>query len=538
VWLRFLRRILAFLLLPGLSFAVAQELPRATVQTLVVLPFENVSDAPGIEWIGESFPEVIGQRLASPSLYVVPRQDRLYAFDRAGVPANLHLSRATLFRIAEQMDADYAVLGEYDFDGRTFTAKAQLLDMKRLHLSPLQVESGPLLNLIEIQSALAWDLLRLTQPALLTSKQQFLAASPAIRLDAFENYVRGVTASSRALRLKHFREAVRLNPSYTRAILELARAYYDGRDYEQAASWFARIPKTDPLAREASFYLGLSAYYLNDFARAQDAFTFLASRLPLTEVYNNLGVVAGRRGQAAALDYFRKAVNIDPNDPDYRFNLGLTLYKAGDMAAAARQLREAVVLRPDDSEAKTLLDSIAPAAAARLNAADTRPSATVRLPRERVKRNYDETSFQQLALEIQNTSEIRLSKTDPHTHAAFHVGRGRDLLEQGFVGEAEKQFREAVLLDPTNSSAHSGLARVLEYDNDAPGARAEAQSALRLGPSTEAYLVLARLDLKDNQPSAAAENIERALALEPDNATALALKRTVAARLAQPPSAQ
>jgi Tfp pilus assembly protein PilF len=202
-----------------------------------------------------------------------------------------------------------------------------------------------------------------------------------------------------------------------------------------------------------------------------------------------------------------------------------------------RQLREAVGLRPDDSEAKALLDSIAPAAAARLNAADTRPSA-LRLPRERVKRNYDETSFQQLALEIQNTSEIRLSKTDPRTHAAFHVQRGRDLLEQGFVTEAEKQFREAVLLDPTSSSAHSGLARVLEYDNDAQGARAEAQSALRLQPSAEAYLVLARLDLKDNQPEAAAENIERALALEPDNATALALKRTAAARLAQHPSAQ
>jgi hypothetical protein len=46
-------------------------------------------------------------------------------------------------------------------------------------------------------------------------------------------------------------------------------------------------------------------------------------------------------------------------------------------------------------------------------------------------------------------------------------------------------------------------------------------------------LVLAKLDLRDNRPEAAAEKIDRALRLEPTNAAALALKRTVAAKLAQ-----
>ena len=51
-------------------------------QTLVVLPFDNVSQAPGLEWIGESFPEILGQRLALDSLHVVGREERMYAFDR------------------------------------------------------------------------------------------------------------------------------------------------------------------------------------------------------------------------------------------------------------------------------------------------------------------------------------------------------------------------------------------------------------------------------------------------------------------------
>lgn len=520
--MRLLLKLTALLLLAA-SAAAAQVRPPASAQTIVVLPFENASKAPGLEWISESFPEVLGQRLASAALYVVSRDDRAYAFDRAGIPVNAHLSRATLFRIAEQMDADYLVLGEYNFDGQNFTATAQLLDMKGMRLSPEMRESGPLVKLIEVQTALAWDLLRQVRPDLLSAREQFLAAAPAIRLDAFENYIRGVVATSRPLRIKHFREAIRLNPDYSMAMLQLGRTYFDARDFEQAVSWFAKIPRDDATGREANFYLGMSAYYLGDFARAEEAFTFLASRLPLTEIYNNLGVVADRRGKRAALDYFQKAVKADPGDADYRFNLAVALYKAGDPAAATRQLREAVNLRPADSEAKALLDAIA--------ANGPSKNAAVKLPLQRIKRNYDESSFQQLALEIQNATEARLAKTDPRTHAAYHVDRGRELFSQGFKAEAEKEFREAAQLDPVNPAAHAGLARLLEDNNDAAGARAEAEASLRLQPSAEALLVLARLDLQANQPQAAQDNVQRALALEPANAAARALQRSISEKI-------
>jgi Flp pilus assembly protein TadD len=271
---------------------------------------------------------------------------------------------------------------------------------------------------------------------------------------------------------------------------------------------------------------------MGDFSRAEEAFTFVASRLPLTEVYNNLGVVAGRRGKRSEIDYLQKAVKSDPNDPDYRFNLAVALYRAGDSAAAARQLREALTLNPSDTDAKGLLDSIAGNLG---RTAEGHATPGARIPAERLKRNYDETSFQQLALEIQNATEMRLSKTDPARHAAYHVERGRELLTQGFTSEAGKEFREAVLLDPANAAAHAGLARVLEDNNDAAGARSEAQSALRLQPSADALLVLARLDVKAHQPQSAEQRVDQALALEPDNATAIALKRSLNQNLSTAP---
>ncbi len=495
---------------------------------MLVVPFENASGAPGLEWVGEAFPEILGQRMASGSLYLVGREDRNYAFDRMGIPQNLRPSRATLYRLGEQMDVDYVVMGRYSFDGRIFTASARILQMSKLHLSPEVTESGPLPKLLDLESALAWDLLRQLTPDLVTSRNQFVAAAPSVRLDAFENYIRGLLATVRQEKIRYFRAALRVTPSYSAALLELGKAYYAGRDYQQAAAWLARVSKTDPLASEANFYLGLALFYAGDFERAESAFSFVASRLPLTEVYNNLGVVSARRGKKTAIEYFQKAADADPTDPDYRFNLGVALSRAGDNAGALRELKEALNLRPSDSEAKTLLASLTgtPAPA-------PRAAGEARLPLERIKRNYDEASFRQLALEIQNQNELRLAGSDPVRHAGFHAQRGAELMEQGLLLEAEREFREAIGLDPTNAQAHAGLARFLETTRDYATARAEAGAALRLRPSVEAFLVLARLDLRDNNPQAAQASVNRALGLDPGNADAQALRRAIAAKLAE-----
>jgi Tfp pilus assembly protein PilF len=134
---------------------------------------------------------------------------------------------------------------------------------------------------------------------------------------------------------------------------------------------------------------------------------------------------------------------------------------------------------------------------------------------------------------IQSAAEERLAKTDPATHALFHVGRGEELLSKGFVAEAQKQFREAIELDSANAEAHAGLARTLEAQNDPAGARAEAEAALAIKIFVDPLLLLARLDLRDNKADAAALSVDRALKLEPTNSSAQTLKRAVAAQLAQ-----
>ena len=60
--------------------------------------------------------------------------------------------------------------------------------------------------------------------------------------------------------------------------------------------------------------------------------------------------------------------------------------------------------------------------------------------------------------------------------------------------------------EPANPSALAGLAHALLLQNKFPEARRAANAALGLQPSAEAYLVLARADLHDNDSAAAAGN--------------------------------
>jgi Tfp pilus assembly protein PilF len=415
-------------------------------------------------------------------LYVASRDERLRAYDRQGVPAGVHPSRATLYRLAEQMDVDYAVLGSYKYDGARLTVTAQLLDMRAQKLSPAVTESAPLADLGPLQSALAWDLLRLIRTDFSVPKDKYIASVAPPRLDAQENYIRGILATTAEEKVQHYREAVRLNPDYAHG----------------------------------------------DFAKSESAFAFVAARLPLAEVYNNLGVVAARRGQKKAAEYFERAIQDDPSDPDYHFNLGVTLTQAGDRAGAARELHTTLDHRPNDAEAKALLDSLTPPSGSIVPS-----SATSKAPMERIKRNYEEDAFRQMTTQMGSWAEQQFARSDPRAHARFHLELGKELLAHGFTTEAEAEFRHAAAVDPSSTAPLTALAEDYDARGDAREARAQAEAALRIRESAEAYLILARLDLRENRMEAAAQNINRALQLEPGNAAGQDLKRTLAAKLAE-----
>jgi tetratricopeptide (TPR) repeat protein len=495
---------------------------------LLVLPFENHTGQPNLDWIGSGAADIFNRRLDAAGFLTISRDDRLYALDRLGLPVNFRPSRATTIRIAQLLDADFVIIGDYTLTGNQLGASARILSVHQLTLSPPIKEQADLKDLLDTFNRLAWDTARKLDPTYSVAEQTFLAADGPLRPGAFENYIRGMIAEAPSDRISHLSEALRLSPGFTPARLELGRAYFANQDYDNAAITFGQMPRDDPNALEADFYRGLALFYTGKYLKAEDAFAFVATQLPLPEVVNNEGVAASRRGRDGAV-LFRQAIASDPRDADYHFNLAIALRKHNEIPGAILEVQAALKLHPLDTEAQSFLAALqkpAPAAATPAQKAATDES----LPLERIKRAYNETEFRQAAFEMEQLQEARLTVLPPQQRAAKLVTSGNQFLYRGLILEAEREYQAALQADPSSALAHAGLAQVREHSQDLKAARAEAQQSIRLAPNVPAYLVLARLDLRANQLSAAASDVSSALHLEPANANALGMKQAIEAK--------
>ena len=171
-----------------------------------------------------------------------PRRPSVRAYDRAGIPSEVQPSRATVYRMVEAMDVDYVILGRYTFDGRSFTATAQPLQMLHRKLLPEVTETGGLIDLINIETALAWDLLHTIEPSVPIDRQSFINGVPSVRLDAFENYIRGITTGTNAGNNSSPPRSCSPEPVVHRGLAPPGPRFFDERQYDETISALSHVP--------------------------------------------------------------------------------------------------------------------------------------------------------------------------------------------------------------------------------------------------------------------------------------------------------
>lgn len=488
-------------------------------RVLLVLPFDNRSGQTNLDWVGESFAETIDQRLSSAGYLTISRADRDYALDHLGLPLGFRPSRATTLRIAQTLDAEYVVVGRFTVVDGTVNAEAQVIQVNQLRMSAPLKESNSLQRLLDLENSIAWRCAREIDPHFSVAVSTFQAASQNIRLDAYENYIRGIVAQSPDERIKRLKAAVAAQPNYTAAVLALGKAQYAARDYDAAAATLAKVPPADPAALEANFYRGLSRFNYAKYAEAEAAFAFVANRLPLPEVVNDQGVAQGRqRKDGTAL--LQRASMGDPQDPDYHYNVAVSFRRRGNLPQARAEAEQAVKLRPQDPEAKLLAGVLA----------GTTPAPAGYDPQERIRRTYSEAGVRQAAFQVDQMRQAKNEALPPAARAITLAQTGQEYLNNGLLLEAEREFQQAIAADPRSPEAHLGLALVRERSLNLPEARAEAQQSVSLKPTVAAYLLLARLDMQANQLPASAQDTANALRMEPGNAAAAAMRQTLQAR--------
>ena len=332
--------------------------------TSLVLPFFNHAKSSNLDWIGESIAESVNDSLASSGLLTLDRNDRLEGFRRQSLRPGAELTHASIIKVGQALDAASVVYGFYELlpDAANSQSKgslritARILDLKHMRQGPEFGETGALENLAAIEVRLGWQALKQLDPATKLSEQEFFKARPPVRLDAVENYIRGLLAASPDQRSRFFTQAARLDEHYSPPHFQLGKAYWEKKDYKVAGGWLEAVARSDPRYLEAQFFLGLCRYYSGDFASAEQSFETVAVAVPLNEVYNDLGAAQARQNKsAAAIASFTKALEGDGADPDYRFNLGFTLWRAGQYDGAIASLRATVERSPGDQEATSLL---------------------------------------------------------------------------------------------------------------------------------------------------------------------------------------
>jgi tetratricopeptide (TPR) repeat protein len=430
-------------------------------------------------------------------------------------------------------------------------AEARLVDVPHLRMSQPVTARGEMRELSAVFDSLAWKLTRQMDPGFKISEDTFVAAGSGLRLDAFEQYIRGITEPDQQERLRHLNQSVLLSPKFSPAWMALGREDYAGQRYEQAAEAFAKVGGNGANADdtlEAGFYRGLSLLFSGDYASAEKAFAGVARVLPLAEVLNNQGVALARGGKDG-IPLFRQAVAADPNAADYHFSLAVSLKRHGDVAEALTELAQCLRLRPNDSEAQAVQKAWTkpgkpgPAATGPAKTLAAQPAAgsdeaeeeaeAKADPLERIQRSFDEVAFRQAALMLDQINSARQRALPPRERAQELSGQAHEYLDHGLLLEAERLYRAAVGADGKVAAAHAGLAEVRERTGDTDAARKEAVKSLELMPSVNAYLVLVRLDLAANHLGEALQNADAALKIDPKSKPALEFRRQIEARKGQ-----
>jgi predicted Zn-dependent protease len=417
------------------------------------------------------------------------------------------------------------------------TVQSVRLDVGRLR--PDVTERGPLSEFFDLFDRLAE---RVSESAPAGGPG---TSDPRPPVEAFENYIKGLVAESPAAQVGFLETAIKQYRGYDRARLALWQVRSDQGDHETALAVVREIPAASRFDRRGRFAAAISLLELERFDEAFDAFLGLAADAPVPplgsgakpagSLYNNLGVIQLRRGatpETGLATYFlTQAVDADPGDSDFLFNLGYAYVLEKNPKGAIYWLREALRRNPADAEAHFVLAAALQAAGSTVEAARERAlahrlsEATAQLEKRAAAEKLPVPGgLGRLRTELDTPRSldpeqaiVTTAQREQRDLARFHLGQGRRHFEREEDREAMTELRRAVYLSPYEAEAHLLIGRI----HLRGGRLADAVDALKISiwseDSAAARVTLAEAYLRLGSPEEARPELERALALDPDS---------------------
>ena len=535
----------------GLLLVSSLAVEAASTDTIVTMPFENLSGRTEYNWVGESFAAALADLFDKPGLVAIRPDERNVAYKQEGLPPTAILTRATMIKIAERAGASLVVMGTYRIAGEgresTIAITGRVVDIREGRLVGKEYNrGGPLVDLQKLQGDLAYEILYQHNQALPFSRDQITTDATIAPIGAFENFIKGTLTRDRDARIgfldraiKEYAEKTKLQ--YIAAIFELGRIRFEAAEYKEALEQLVLVDGKNPRYDEAQFYVGVAQDALGQTDAALATLKNLAARLPLFEVYNNIGVLLIKKKQHKdAIDHLKPAAEAAPRDTDTLFNLGYAYWLAQDNANAAATLKIETRLRASDGEAFYLLSKA-------LAAANDQPGATVASdqakkllptfaqwetkgmpPLARVKSSFSKINYYRYKREQDErlNTQTQISSQPPQVEQLFETARSA--FNAGRNADALTALGKLLQASPQNYDAHLLIGRVYERQGDFDRATNALKAAVfwnpKLGP---AHVLLGRIAVLKNDCASAQASADKALQVDANDQDAQALRRLI-----------
>ena len=500
----------------------------------LVLPFSVTVEAavPGGEgaafWLGEAAAILLTDELDARGIPALSRSDRVEAFARLQLPLVTTLTRATMLRVAEMVGATDLVVGEVRL-GTRMTVKARVITVDTARQRQEVVEEGPGTDIYAIFERITARLM----PG--TARSDRRAHLP---IGAFEQYVKGLVAPTAAAQERFLEQARQQAPTNDRVLLALWEVYSTQGAHDKALAAAGAVSRQAPLDRQARFSVALS---LIELRRYNDAFALLQTlhgESPSPVLSNAMGVVQVRRGSTPQTGlpsyFFTRAVDEDPENSDYLFNLGYAYARSHDVDAALYWLREEVRFAPADGEAHLVMSQVLMAAGKKVEAQRefdlAKQLGTSLDPESLVLSDVLPAGLERLVGRLDSRTHLAVNaaianpaQREQQELAAFHVARGRRFFEQDDDRAAVGELRRAIYLRPYDDEPHLLLGRIYQRGGRLREAIDEFRIAVWCRETSIAHVRLGEALLESGDKAGARQEAQRAIALSPESPEARAL---------------
>ena len=328
-------------------------LPR--IQSLAVLPLENLSHDPEQEYFADGMTEaLIGELSQIRPLRVISRNSVMqYKGQRKPTP-----------QIAKELNVDAVVEGSVLRSGDRVRISARLVQANpEKNLSTYSYERD-LSDVLALQREVAQAIAEGVQIKLSPQEASRLRPARAVKPDAYEAYLKGRYFWNKRDRegmtkgLRYFQQAVELDPGYALAYVGVADSYLIEGDNEWLPPYEA-FPKAkeaslkaleiDDTLAEAHTSLAMIKQLEWDWMGAETAYKEALALDPryatAHQWYSSLLAVTGRQEEAIA--GARRAVELDPLSPIVITDMGRIYYFARRYKEARRTLDGIGEVSPD-----------------------------------------------------------------------------------------------------------------------------------------------------------------------------------------------